>query len=276
MNKIKKKKEKSKKLPEDTKEEEMSFLDHLETLRWHILRAGIAIIAFAIIIFTAKTFVFDVIIGGPLKEWFPTYGLFCKVAESMCFGPPNFQIIPKDITEQFIVHIKSSLVLGFIISFPYVFWEIWKFVKPGLYDKEKEYAKGVVFICSALFLTGVLFGYFIIAPFALNFLGNYSVGDFTTQASSLNSYVSSLTAFTLPTGVVFQLPVLVYFLSKIGLVTPEFMRKYRRHSIIVILIMSAIITPPDVITQFLIGIPVYGLYEISILISKRVQPKDDD
>lgn len=274
---ILKKKDKKKKKPEkkSVKEEaEMSFLDHLEQLRWHLLRSVAAIIVFGIVIFLAKDFVFDKVIFGPLHETFPTFKFFCNLAEAMCFGPPKLEIVPRVLGEQFLVHIKASAVLGFICAFPYVFWEIWRFVKPGLYDTEKKYTRGVVFVCSLLFLLGVVFGYFVIAPFALRFLGTYSVGQFVMEATSLSSYVTYMTMFTLPTGIVFQLPVVVYFLSKVGLITPEFMKKYRRHAIVVILIMSAVITPPDVVTQFLIGIPVYFLYEISISISKRVQPAD--
>lgn len=268
----KKEKEKSPRLKEDGAE--MSFLDHLEQLRWHILRSVISIFVFAILIFMAKSFVFGKIIFGPLSTNFPTFRFFCSLGQSMCFGPPELEILPRVLGEQFLVHIKTSIVLGFIVSFPYVFYEIWKFVKPGLYAKEREYARGIVFVCSLLFLAGVIFGYFVIAPFALNFLGNYSVGGAASNSTSLASYISYMTMFTLPTGIVFELPIIVYFLSKIGLVTPEFMKKYRRHSIVVILILAAIITPPDVITQFLIGIPVYVLYEISIIISRRSQPKE--
>ena len=276
MNKLIKKNKKGKELKKAKPEAEMSFLDHLEQLRWHILRAVAAIFVIAIVIFTAKDIVFQRVIFGPLGENFPTFRFFCSLGETMCFAPPELDIVPRVLGEQFLVHIKTSIVLGFICAFPYVFWEVWRFVKPGLYVKEQKYARGIVFVCSMLFLSGVIFGYFVIAPFALNFLGNYSVGSFVNEATSLASYVSYMTMFTLPTGIVFELPIVVYFLSKIGIVTPEFMKKYRKHSIVVILVMAAIITPPDVVTQFLIGIPVYFLYEISIIISKRVQPEDVD
>lgn len=272
MKKLLKKKSKSKEVKKPEVEAEMGFLDHLETLRWHILRSFAAIFVFAIVIFMAKKIVFDIVIMGPMNEWFPTFRFFCSFGEAMCFAPPNLEILPRLLGEQFLVHIKVSAILGFICAFPYVFWEIWRFVKPGLYAREQKYARGIVLTCSLLFMLGVTFGYFVIAPFALNFLGNYTVGEVVNNSTSLASYVSYMTMFTLPTGIVFELPVVVYFLSKIGLVTPAFMKKYRKHSIVVILIMAAIITPPDIVTQFLIGIPVYFLYEISIIISKRVQP----
>lgn len=276
MKKLLKKKAKSKELKKPKVEAEMGFLDHLETLRWHILRSVVAIFVFAIAIFLAKKIVFDIVVMGPMNEWFPTFRFFCALGEKMCLTPPDMEIIPRVLGEQFLVHIKVSAILGFICAFPYVFWETWRFVKPGLYAKEQKYARGIVFTCSLLFLMGVVFGYFVIAPFALNFLGNYTVGEVVNNSTSLASYVGYMTMFTLPTGIVFELPVVVYFLSKVGLVTPEFMKKYRKHSIVVILIMAAIITPPDIVTQFLIGIPVYFLYEISIVISKRVQPDPVD
>lgn len=272
MKKLLKRKSKSKEVKKVEVEAEMGFLDHLEQLRWHILRSVAAIFVIAIVVFIARDFVFDTVIFGPMNDWFPTFRFFCGLSDTMCFGPPDLEILPRLLGEQFLVHIKTSAVLGFICAFPYVFYEIWSFVRPGLYDNEQKYARGIVFTCSLLFLMGILFGYYVVAPFALNFLGNYTVGEVVGNSTSLASYVSYMTMFTLPTGIVFELPVVVYFLSKIGLITPEFMKKYRRHSIIIILILAAIITPPDIVTQFLIGIPVYFLYEISILISKRVQP----
>jgi sec-independent protein translocase protein TatC len=166
-----------------------------------------------------------------------------------------------------------SIWVGLIIAFPFVFYEIWKFIKPGLYQKEQKAAKGIVFVCSILFIFGVLFGYFIIAPFAVSFLASYSVGADVISKPTLSSYVNYLTMFTIPTGIVFELPVFVYFFSKLGLVTPAGMKKYRKHAFIVILIIAAVITPPDVMTQFLIGIPIFILYEISIFISARVEKK---
>jgi len=181
--------------------------------------------------------------------------------------------MPRELGEQFFTHLKVSIWLGIIISFPYIFWEMWRFIKPGLYAKEQKAARGIVFVCSFLFLLGVLFGYYVISPFAITFLAGYSIATEVVSSPTLSSYVNYMTMFTVPTGIIFELPVVVYFLSRIGLVTPEFMKKYRRHAVIVILIFAAIITPPDVITQFLIGIPVFILYEISIHISRRAAKK---
>lgn len=256
-------------------EPEMSFMDHLEQLRWHIVRSIVAIFSGAIIVFLLKEWVFKHIIFAPKQDSFITYRFFCKMSEATCFYPPKFHLVAIQMGEQFFIHIKVSIFLGFIMAFPYVFWELWRFIKPGLYDNEQKSARGIVFICSALFLSGVLFGYYIITPFAINFLAGYSVGVDAVSNPSLESYVSYLTMFTMPTGVVFELPIVVLFLSKAGLITPELMRTYRKHSIIVILILAAVITPPDVMSQFLIGIPIFILYEISIMISKKVKMKRD-
>lgn len=259
---------------DEKEEQEMSFLEHLEELRWHIIRAFVSILVIAVGVIIAGPWIFEHIILAPKEPDFFTYNFFCGISESMCFRPPAFNLETRELGEQFIVHLKVSFILGIIVAFPYIFWEFWRFIKPGLYDKEQKAARGVVFVCSMLFAAGVLFGYYIISPFAITFLASYNVG--AVSAPTLASFVNYMTMFTLPTGIVFQLPVLVYFLSKIGMVTPTLMRTYRKHAIVLILVMSAIITPPDVVTQFLISIPLYFLYEISIGISKRVTQKMDN
>ncbi len=256
-----------------TKTEEMTFLDHLEELRWHIVRAVAALLVFAITVFMFKTFVFEEIIFAPKHSDFWTYRFICSLSELMCFGPPEFDLITRELGEQFFVHIKVSMWLGFILASPYVFWEVWRFIRPGLYDTERRAASGLVLICSLLFLTGVLFGYFVISPFAITFLAGYQVGADAISSPTLASFVNYMTMFTLPVGFIFELPILVYFLARIGLLSAEFMKTYRRHAIIVILLLAAIITPPDVLTQFLIGIPIFILYEISIVIARRTQQK---
>ncbi len=253
-------------------QEEMSFLDHLEELRWHIIRAVASIMVTAIVVFVMKNFVFENIIFAPKNEGFATYQFFCWINEVLCFSPPDFNIQAFKIEEQFVSHIKVSIILGFIVSFPYVFYELWKFIKPGLYKKEVVAARGIVGICSTLFLIGVLFGYFIITPFALTFLTNYSLGD-TVAQPTLTSYINNLIMYTLPTGLIFELPVVMYMLAKIGLVTSSDLKQYRKVAFVVILVVSAIITPPDMMTQIMITIPLYGLYELSITVIKRVEKK---
>ncbi len=252
-------------------EKEMSFLEHLEELRWHIVRSVLAIVILGIVVFIYIQWVFDQILYAPKQGSFITYRAFCAISERTCFEPPPLEIITVSLDEQFITAIKVAFWLGFIGAFPYIFYQFWKFIKPGLYDKEQKAVKGIVFICSLLFISGVLFGYFAIAPFAIKFLGSFTIGMDISNTVSLKSYISYMTMFTIPAGIMFELPIVIFFLSKIGLVTPKFLRYYRRHAYIIILILAAIITPPDVATQFMIGIPVMVLYEISILISARVQ-----
>lgn len=259
------------KLDSGVEETEMSFLDHLEELRWHLIRSISSIIIFATAAFLGGKSFFQWVFMSPKQADFITYRVISKVIPS--FSPPMFNLETRAFAEQFIVHIKASLLLGVMISFPYILWEVWRFIKPGLYDKERKAARGFVFVCSFLFAAGVSFGYFVIAPFAIKFLASYDIG--AINAPTLDSYVNYMVLFTLPTGIIFQLPVGVYFLAKIGLIDAPFMRTYRRHAIVIILVLAAMITPPDVITQFLIGIPLFFLYELSIGVAKRVRAAED-
>lgn len=258
------------------KEKEMSFFDHLEELRWHILRSIVVVTLAGILLFIFKNWFFDVIIFGPTKPDFISYQTICRLGhwaglgESMCFSPPEFRKQAIGFGEAFITSIEVSFIAGFIISFPYVFWEFWRFISPGLYSKERRAARGVVFVCSVLFLMGVSFGYMVIAPFAINFLVGYTIPG-VENTPTLESYLNYITMFTLPTGLIFELPVFVYFFAKIGLLGSETMRSFRRHSFVGILIVAAILSPPDAVSQCLIAIPLYALYEISILVAVRVE-----
>lgn len=258
--------------PQLPKEEaEMGFLEHVEVLRWHIIRSLAAVILFAIVFYVFETWVFDNIVFWPKQNSFPTYQFFCSISEATCFQPPEFMLQVKELGEQFFTSIKVCLSLGLIVAFPYVFYQFWSFVKPGLYPKEQKAARGIVFYCTVLFVLGVLFGYFIISPFAIKFLVGYDLSGQIIGDPTLASYVTYLTMFTIPTGMIFELPIVVYFLSKVGLVTPAFMRQYRRHALVVIVILASFITPPDVASQILISMPLLILYEISIFISARVE-----
>ena len=258
-----------------SEEAEMGFLEHLEELRWHIIRSVAWIMLFAVIVFMNKKFVFGTLLFGPKNKDFFSYKVLCKfsnaigMGDGLCMVPPDFQIQAVELGEQFTSHLKVSFFVGFAVAFPFVLWEFWKFIKPGLYQKEQKAARGFVFVCSFLFIVGACFGYFVIAPFAVSFLAGYEIDGVLAQ-TTLSSYVNYMVMFTIPVGLVFELPILIYFLSKIGLVTPEFMKTYRRQAFVIILIAAAIITPPDVITQFLVGIPLFILYEMSIYISARV------
>lgn len=254
---------------------EMSFLDHLEVLRWHIVRSFVAIFVFAIIAFIFKDIVFNVIIIAPKTPEFPTNRLLCMLGqevnvERLCINSRPFPLQTVKMSEQFAMHIVVSLIGGVIVSFPYIFWEFWKFVKPAMYDKEKKTAGGAVFYTSFLFLLGVLFGYYLIAPLSVHFLGNYQVSEEVISNPTLKSYVQTVSSVVLASGIVFELPILALFLTKAGLITPAFMKKYRRHSLIMILALSALITPPDIFSQIMVSMPLIILYEVGIGISKRI------
>lgn len=250
---------------------ELSFFEHVEVLRWHIIRSLACIVIISIAVFSAKDLVFQHVILGPTNPDFPTYRFFCTLSPNFCFYPENLQIITRDIQEQFLSHIKVSLWLGFIVSFPYLFYEFWSFIKPGLYKNEIKAAKGLVFVCSFLFLFGVAFGYFLISPVAITFLSAYSVSPEVANTTTLAALVNNMTMFTLPTGLIFEMPVVMYFLAKIGMVSSEFLASYRRHAIVIITIVSAVITPTaDIFTMTLVAVPLYGLYEISIIVTRRI------
>lgn len=266
------------------KEYHMPFVEHLEQLRWHIIRAVASVLIVGIGAFMMKDFVFDVLIFGPTKDWFITYRAMCSLShklglgEMLCMTVGDFRIINIEMSGQFLMHLQAAAVIGFVVAFPYIFWEIWRFIKPGLRKKEVQYTQGVIFFTSILFVIGVLFGYLVLTPFAVNFFATYKVSETVANDFTLTNYVGFLTMFTLLSGLIFELPMAVYFLSKLGLVTPQFMRDYRRHAIVIMLIVSAVITPADVGTQLLVFFPLYTLYEISIFISANVvknMEKDD-
>jgi len=259
-----------------TKDKEMSFLDHLEIFRWHLIRSIIAIVFFAMIAFIFKDIVFDVILLGPKHPTFPTYKALCAISQylglkdAFCLTESPFILMNISMSGQFSAHITSSIFAGFILAFPYVFWEFWRFISPALHANETKMARGIVFFSSVLFLMGVLFGYYVLAPLSVNFLGSYQVSSSVANQISLTSFISTVTTVSFATGIVFELPVMTYFFTKIGFLTPDFMRVYRKHAIVIILILAAIITPPDVTSQILVLLPLIVLYEISIKISERV------
>lgn len=255
--------------------EEMSFLEHLEELRWHIMKAFLGIFIMAIIAFIFKDFIFSVVILGPKSPEFPTNMFLCKIGKmvgilKLCINTLPLEIISIKMAGQFTMHIMVSLIAGFVVAFPYVFYQFWSFVVPAMHSGEIKHSRGAVLYSSFLFILGVLFGYYIISPLTVHFLGSYSVSPEVTNQINLISYVSTLASVVLASGLIFELPVLAYFLTKVGLITPEFMKKYRKHSLVVILAMSAIITPPDVFSQVLVAVPLIILYEVGIFISRRI------
>lgn len=262
------------------KEKEMSFLDHLEELRWHLIRSTIAIVLVGTAAFIFKDFIFDVILFGPKKSTFPTYKLLCKAAqliglESFCFTELPFRVQSRTMAGQFSAHIWTSITAGFIVAFPFVLHEFWKFISPGLRMNERKSARGFIIFASLLFFIGVLFGYYVVTPLSMNFLGTYQVSDQVFNDFDLSSYIGLVRACALSSGIIFELPIIIYFLTKVGLVTPAFLRKYRKFALVIVLILSAIITPPDIASQVIVAVPVIILYEISIFISKAVIKKQN-
>ncbi|MCF8233429.1 MAG: twin-arginine translocase subunit TatC [Bacteroidales bacterium] len=259
-------------------EKEMSFWEHLEELRWHVVRSLAAILILAIVAFLNRHLIFDTIILAPKDSGFITNRVLCKLAEilslkGLCIDNLSLNIINIKMSGQFLVHMYVSIVAGIIVAFPYIIYEVWRFISPALYEKERKHTTGAVAVCSLLFILGVLFAYFLIVPLTINFLGTYQVSDFVANQVALSSYIGTVVSVTLGVGIVFELPILVYFLTRVGILTPEFLRKNRKYMIVVLLIISAIITPPDVFSQILVVIPLMILYEISISISKRVQKR---
>jgi sec-independent protein translocase protein TatC len=258
---------------------EMPFLQHLEELRWHLVRSAIVVVVLAITAFCANDFLFDTVIFGPLRQDFISYRVLCSLGYKMGAGDvmcmtvkqPHLQTL--SASEQFFNHMWISIVSGLILGFPFILWELWKFIKPALKNQEVGPVKVFVVIASFLFLIGICFGYFLLFPMSYNFLVNYQVsssGIVQTQ-NTFDDYISLISTMTLVAGIIFEMPVLVYFLSRMGLLTPAFMRKYRKHAVVIILIAAAVITPsPDVTSQMIVAIPMYLLYELSVFVSASV------
>jgi len=258
----------------------MSFLEHLEELRWHIIRSALAVVFFATIAYVYSRYIFDYILIAPQKPTFFTNRFFCHLAEklnkpSLCINTKPFKLINTDFFGQFNTDMKISMIAGLILASPFIVREFWNFIAPALHENERKHARGAIFVISILFLVGVVFGYYIIVPFTIHFLAIYQISDQVENMIKINSYFSTIASTVLASGVIFELPVITYFLSKIGLVTPKFLRKYRRHSIIVILILAAVISSPDVISQIMVAIPLIILYEISIWVSVYVHKRKE-
>lgn len=254
----------------------MSFLDHLEDLRWHLIRSSLAILIGGIVAFFNSRFIFETIIFGPKKMSFPTYKYLCKVSQffdvesTFCGTSFPFTIQNRTMGGQFSADIWTAIYTGMIIAFPYIIYQLWSFIAPGLHPNERKHSRGFIIITSFLFFLGVLFGYYIISPLSINFLGTYSVSSEITNQIDLNSYISLVRSSSLASGFVFELPIIMYFLTKVGVVSPQFLRKYRKYALVVILVLSAIITPPDIASQVIVAIPILLLYEVSIYISAVV------
>ncbi len=258
---------------------EMSFLQHLEELRWHLVRSAAVIVILAVLAFIFNDFLFDVVIFGPLQPDFISYRALCSIGhqigagDAMCLvvKPQHLQTL--SASEQFFNHMWIAIISGLIIGFPFLLWELWKFVRPALKNQEVGPVKLFGIIASVLFLIGICFGYFLLFPMSYNFLINYQVsssGIVQTQ-NTFDDYISLISTMTLVSGIIFEMPILVYFLTRLSILSPTFMRKYRKHAVIIILIAAAVITPsPDVTSQMIVAVPMYILYELSVFVSAGV------
>lgn len=266
-------------------ESEMSFIDHLEILRWHIVRSVLAILSSAILFFIYIDEIFDQVIMGPTRNDFISYRVFCKVShalgmgDSLCMPPMTLNLQVTSISGTFMSSITIAIVGGLLVALPYVFWEIWKFVRPALKPTELKYTRGIIFWVTMFFFMGACFGYFMLAPFTFNFLSNYTIGAIGVieYRPTLSDYLDTLIDITLGAGIAFELPMATWLLSKLGIITPNFLRTYRKYAYVVLLVLAAIITPsPDWGSQLIVVIPLVLLYEISILIAARIQKRRDE
>lgn len=255
---------------------EMSFLDHLEDLRWHLIKITLAIVIVGFLAFIFSRFIFDAIIFAPLDMSFPTYKWLCDLATymsldtSFCSKEVPMILQNRTMAGQFSADLWTAILAGFIISFPYVTYQIWKFISPGLHENERKHSRGFILITSLLFFMGALFGYYVITPLSINFLANYSISERVDNQIDISSFIGLVRSSVLASGIIFELPIIIYFLTKVGIVTPEFLKKYRKYALIIVLVISAIITPPDIASQIIVAIPILILYEVSIFISKIV------
>lgn len=265
----------------DQQEKNMTFLEHLEELRWHLMRSIVAIVIFSIVAMVKYRFIFDEVIFAVTRSDFPIYRAFCKLSyalygnDKLCFESITLDTQNLDVSGQFIYLMVVSFTIGLILGAPYLLWEFWKFFKPALKPSERKYTSGIVFTTSMLFFIGVAFGYYVLAPLSVNFFINFQLTEHIQNNFTMQSYVSFISTLALASGVVFELPLIVFFLAKLGLITSDFLKKYRKHAVIVILILASVITPPDIMSQILLTIPVYFLYEVGIFIAKRIETKQE-
>lgn len=264
---------------------EMAFVDHLEALRWHVVRSLLAIIILAIVVYINIDWIFDHIVTGPVQKDFVTYTWLCNLShqlhagDALCIPPININMQTTAYGGQFISSFTIAFVMAFIIAFPYIFWEFWRFIRPALNPKEIKNTRGSIFWVSFFFFCGAAFGYFLLAPFTFSFLANFTLGTHTIVETrpTLTDYIDNLVDIILGTGIAFELPVASFVLTKIGILTPTFLKKYRKYAYIIILVVAAVITPsPDWMSQTIVFIPLMVLYEISIAISRHIYKKEDE
>ena len=251
------------------------LISHLEDLRWHLARCLAAIIIGSIITFLNKSFIFDNIIFACKNNNFPTYVFLCNISEKLCIQDMPFILMNVEMAGQFTMHLLVSFATGLIIMFPYILFEIWSFISPAMYQKEKKISI-VIFICSfILFVLGILFGYYVIIPFSINFLSSYAVSGMIENNIHFISFIKTVTTIVLTTGFLFQLPLLIYFLTRFNFINSNQLKQYRRHAFVIILLIASILTPPDIFSQILIGLPIFVLYEFSIIVAMLTSSKNE-
>ncbi|MEI7597608.1 MAG: twin-arginine translocase subunit TatC [Bacteroidota bacterium] len=259
------------------KQESTTFWEHVDDLRKYLFRSVLAIVSLSIVAFFYKDFIFNTLILSPSKIDFITYRALCKFGtfahiDGLCFQPFKLTLVNIELGGQFRYHILISVITGIIVAFPFIAWQLWLFVKPALKESEMKYTRGLVFYISVLFLIGVLFGYFVITPLTVNFLVTYQLSAEIVNTITIGSYISNVSVLSLSMGLVFEMPVLIYFLTKIGMISSQFLRSYRRHAIVVLFILAGFITPStDMFSQTLVALPLLMLFEVSIFISKKTE-----
>jgi sec-independent protein translocase protein TatC len=262
----------------NTPVKEMSFLQHLEELRWHLVRASAAVLICGVFVFLNKQFIFDNVLLAPKNANFITNRFFGWLAvqlnsPDLAINTKPFQLINIDLSGQFSIHLNLAIIGGIIIAIPYILWEFWRFVRPALYENERKHVTAAVFYSTLLFLLGISFGYFLIVPLTTHFFGSYQVSNEVLNQINLTSYISSVNTIVLGSGIVFELPIVMYFLSKVGLAGTSFFKKYRKHAFILLLTLAAIITPPDAFSMLLVTGPLALLYELGIVMARLVEKK---
>lgn len=261
----------------------MTFIDHLEELRWHLIRSVIAVLVCAVVVLIFSREVVEDILMAPTRSgfisarWLCTLGHSIGIGDTLCFPAVNAQFLENTMTGQFISYFTLGFIGGFVLAFPYIFWEFWRFVKPALSEKELKKTRGVIFWVSLLFFTGVAFGYFILTPFMVNFYFNFKLSSQIVIMPSFSDYLENLIYTTVGIGVLFQMPLLMMVLARIGIVSARFLRKYRRHAFVVIVIAAAIITPStDPFSLTIVTIPLYLLFEASIMLTARINKQQEE
>lgn len=266
-------------IEEKEEDKEMSFFDHIDELRKYLLRSAYALIIFSVLGFFYMDYIFHHIIVGPLNKNFYTYRKLCEFSQKyyhndeFCFKELNYTLLNTEMAGQFMMSFKLAFIIGIVTAMPLILWQVWLFIKPALSDKERKRTRGFVFYTSLLFGLGVLFGYFILCPISVNFFFNYSLSPSIENKISIQNIIGFMSLLVIGTGLIFELPILMYFLARIGIISSAFLKKYRKYAFVIILIIAALVTPPDVVSQVILTIPLYSLFELGVLITARVEKR---